>query len=134
MAYAMNVMLFPRGFSLVTPLLWGAAVFFLLLAGWSMMRSRSSYEQRDAETIEWGRPQPSVLQRWRAEMDRILFRPQGLAKRRMPDIAPKPTPSAPATALTDPLKKPTQPLLTLIGAPNGKPKEGFVWEETTGIE
>src|SRR5713101_2894729 len=27
-AYAMNVMLFPRGFSLVTPLLWGAEVFF----------------------------------------------------------------------------------------------------------
>src|ERR1039458_3219603 len=43
-------------------------------------------------------------------------------------------PSAPANALTDPLKKTTQPLLTLIGAPNGKPKEGFVWEETTGIE
>jgi hypothetical protein len=75
-----------------------------------------------------------LLQRWRIKMGRILFRLQGLAKRRMPDIARKPTPSAPANAPTDPLKKATQPLLALIGAPNGKPKEGFVWEETTGIE
>ena len=38
----------------------------------------------------------------------------------------------------DPLKKPTQPVLALfglaIGAPNGKHKEGFAWEETKGIE
>ena len=125
---------FLGSFSRSTPLLWVAAMFLLLLAVRSMLQNRSSRKWRDRETIEWGRPRPSLIQRWRIKMDRILFRPQGLAKRRMPDIAPKPTPSAPATALTDPLKKPTQPLLTLIGAPNGKPKEGFVWEETTGIE
>jgi len=134
----MNVMLLPRGFSLVTPLLWGAAVFFLLLAGWSMLLSRSSYKQHDAETIQWGRPQPSLLYRWRAKMDRILFRLQGLSKRRPPDIAPKPTPSAPANAPAESLNKPTQPVHDLfgltIGAPNGEPKKGFAWNETKEIE
>ena len=35
-------------------------------------------------------------------------------------------------------KKPTQPALPLFGsakgAPDGEPKEGFLWEETKGIE
>jgi len=57
---------------------------------------------------------------------------------RTPEIAPKPTPSAPATAPANPLKKPVQPVLPLfgptIGAPNDKPKDRFPWEETTGIE
>jgi hypothetical protein len=52
----------------------------------------------------------------------------------MPEIAPKTTPSVPATAPAEPLKKPAQPVLALFGAPNGKPKEGFAWEETKGIE
>jgi len=56
----------------------------------------------------------------------------------MPEIAPKPTPLAPATAPADPLKKPTQPMLALfgstIGVPKSKPKEAFAWEKTKGIE
>jgi hypothetical protein len=52
----------------------------------------------------------------------------------MPEIRPKATPPAPATAPADPPKKPNQPVLALFGAPNGKPKEGFRWEETKGIE
>jgi hypothetical protein len=56
----------------------------------------------------------------------------------MAEIRPKPTPPAPAAAFSDPPKTPNQPLLALFGsatgAPNGKPKEGFVWEETKGIE
>jgi hypothetical protein len=52
----------------------------------------------------------------------------------MPEIAPKSMPPAPATVPADPLKKPTQPVLALFGAPNGEPKEGFAWEETKGIE
>jgi hypothetical protein len=61
----------------------------------------------------------------------------------MPEIAPKPAPSAPANPPADPLKKPTQPMLALfvstlngstIGAPETKPKEAFDWEKTKGIE
>ena len=49
----------------------------------------------------------------------------------------------PANAPTDPLKKPTQPMLALFGstvngstidAPEAKPKEAFAWEKTKGIE
>ncbi len=71
-------------------------------------------------------------------MGRIRFRLPGPSMQGMPEIAPKPTPSALANAPADPLKKPTQPVLALfgsaIGAPNGKPKDRFIWEETKGIE
>ena len=71
-------------------------------------------------------------------MGGIRFRLPEFAKQRMPEIVPTPTPSTPANAPADPLKKPTRPVLPLfdstIGAPNGKPKEGFAWEETKGIE
>jgi hypothetical protein len=123
---------------LLTPLLWGAAMFLFVLAGWSMLQSRFAYKRRDRDAIEWGEPPPSLLQRWRTKMRRIQFRLRGFAKRRMPEIAPKPMPSAPAHAPADPLKKPTQPVLALfsstIGAPNGEPKEGFAWEATKEIE
>ncbi len=119
---------------LLTPLLWGAAMFFFVLAGWSMLQSRFAYERRDRDAIEWGRPPPSLLQRWRTKMRRIRSRLPGSAKQRISGIAPKPTPPAPATAPDNPLKKPTQPVLALFGAPNDKPKEGFAWEETKGIE
>jgi hypothetical protein len=56
----------------------------------------------------------------------------------MPEIASNPAPSVPANAPADPLKKPTQPILSLfrstIGAPETKPKETFVWGKTKGIE
>jgi hypothetical protein len=129
---------------LLTPLLWGAAMFFFLLAGWSMRQRRSPYEPWDMERIEWGRPPPSLLQRWRTrirtktKMGRIRWRLPGLAKQKMPEIRPKATPPAPATTPPDPPKKANQPVLALFGsaidAPNGKPKEGFRWEETKGIE
>ncbi len=105
----------PRSFSLLTPLLWGAAIFFLLLAVRSVLQSRSSCKRWDMETIEWGRPRPSLLQRWRTKMGRIRFRLPGFAKQRMSEIAP-------------------QPVLPLFDAPSGKPQEGFAWEETKGIE
>ena len=134
----MSAMPFPGSFSLLTPLLWVAGMSLLLLAVRSGLQSRSSSKRRDVETIEWGRPQPSLIQRWRAKMDRILFRLQGFAKRRMPGIAPKPAPSVPANAPADPVKKPTQPMLALFGpttgAPETKPKEAFAWEKTKGIE
>jgi hypothetical protein len=119
---------------LLTPLLWGAAMFFFLLAGLSMLQSQFAYKRRDWDAIEWGRPPPSLVQRWRTKMGRIRFRLPGFAKQRMPEIAPRSTQPALATAPANPLKKPTHPGFPLFGALNGKPKEGFVWEERKGIE
>ncbi len=135
----MSAMPFLRGLSLLTPLLWVAAMFLLLLAVRSVLQNRSPRKGRDRETIEWGRPRPSLIQRWRVKMSRIRFRLPGFVKQpRMPEIAPKPTPSAPANAPADPLRKPTQPVLALFGstiyAPETKPKEAFAWEKTKGIE
>jgi len=71
-------------------------------------------------------------------MGRIRFRLPRFSQRQMPEIAPKPTPLAPATPPADPLKKPTQPMLALFGlpiaAPETKAKEAFAWEKTKGIE
>jgi hypothetical protein len=139
----MSVMPFPRSFSLSTPLLWVAAMFLLLLAVRSVLQSRSSSKRRDVESIEWGRPQPSLIQRWSKKMGRNRFRLPRFSQRQMPEIAPKPAPSVPANAPADPLKRPTQPMLALfdssigsstIGAPEAKPKEVFAWEKTKGIE
>ena len=139
----MSAMPFHRTFSLLTPLLWLAAMFFLLLAVRSVLQSRSSSKRRDVETIEWGRPRPSLIQRWRIKMGRIRFRLPRFSQRQMPEIAPKPAPSVPANAPADPPKKPTPPMLALfgstingstIGAPETKAKEAFGWEKTKGIE
>ena len=139
----MSAMPFHRTFSLLTPLLWAAAMFFLLLAVRSVLQSRSSSKRRDVETIEWGRPRPSLIQMWRIMMGRIRFRLPNFSQRQMPEIVPKPAPSVPANALADPLKKPTQPMLALFGSTvNGstigatviKPKEAFAWEKTKEIE
>jgi len=71
-------------------------------------------------------------------MGRIRFRLLRFSQRPMLEIAPKPTPLAPAAAPAGPLKKPTQPMLALFGsttgAPETKPKEAFAWEKTKGIE
>src|SRR5271170_7508166 len=139
----MSAMPFPGTFSLLTPLLWGAAMFLLLLAGRSVLQNRSPRKGRDWETIEWGRPRPSLIQRWRINMGRIRFRLPRFSQRQMPESAPKLTPLALATPPADPFKKPTEPMLALfgstingstIGAPEIKPKEAFAWEKTKGIE
>ena len=139
----MSAVPFPRSLSLLTPLLWVAAIFLLLLAVRSVFQNRSSHKGRDRETIKWVRPRPSLIQRWRIKMGRLRFGPPRFSQRQMPEIAPKPAPSAPANAPADPLKKPTQPMLALfvspvngstIGAPETKPKEAFAWEKTKGIE
>ena len=139
----MSAMPFPGSFSLLTPLLWVAAMFLLLLAVRSMLQNRSSRKWRDRETIEWGRLRPSLIQRWRIKMDRIRFRLPRFSQRQMPESAPKPAPSVPANSRADPLKKPTQPMLGLfgstvngstIGAPETRPKEPFAWEETKAID
>jgi len=139
----MTVMPWPGNFSLSTTLLWVGAMFFLLLAVRSGLQSRSSSKRRDVESIEWGRPQPSLIQRWSKKMGRIRFRLPRFSQRQMPEITPKATPLAPATAPADPRKKPTQPMFALfvstinvstIDAPETKPKEAFAWEKTKGIE
>ena len=133
----MSVIPWPADFSL-SAALWVGAILFLLLAVWSVLQSRYSSERRDIETIEWGRPRPSLIQRWR-----VRFRLPRFSQRQMPEIAPKPAASVPANAPADPLKKPTQPMLALfgstvngstIGAPETKPKQAFVWAKTKGIE
>ena len=109
----MSALSFPGSFWLLTPLLWVAAIFLLLLAARSVLQNWSSRKGRDRETIEWGRPRPSLIQRWRTNMGRIRFRLPRCPQRQMPEIAPKPAASMPANAPADPLKKPTQPMLAL---------------------
>ena len=134
----MSAMAFHRTFSLLTLWLWVAAMFFLLLAVRSVFQNRSSRKGQNRETIEWGRPRPSLIQRWRIKMSGIRFRLPGFSRHQMPEIAPKPAPSVPANASADPLKKPTQPMLALFGSTSSavetKPKEAFVWAKTKGIE
>ena len=134
----MSAMPFPRSFSLLTPLLWGAAMFLLLLAVRSVLQNRSPRKWWDRETIEWDGPRPNLIQRWRIKMGRIRFRLPRFSQRRVPEIVPKPAASGPANASADPLKKPTQPMLALFGlpiaAPETKAKEAFAWEKTKGIE
>jgi hypothetical protein len=118
-------------------------MFLLLLAVRSVLQNRPPRKWRDRETIEWGPPRPSLIQRWRTKMGRIRFRLPRFSQRQMPEIAPKPAPSVPANAPADPPKKPTPPMLALfgstingstIGAPETKAKEAFGWEKTKGIE
>jgi len=139
----MTVMSLPGNFSFSTALLWVGAMFFLLLAVRSVLQNRSSRKWSDRETTEWGRPRPSLIQRWRIKMGRIRFRLPRFSQQQMPEIATKPAPSVPANAPADSLKKPTQLMLALfgstdngstIGAPETKPKEAFAWEKTKGIE
>jgi hypothetical protein len=139
----MSAMPFSGSFSLLTPLLWVAAMFLLLLAVRSVLQNRSSRKGRDVETIKWGPPRPSLIQRWRITMGRIRFRLPRFSHRQTPEIAPKPEPSVPANGPADPLKNATQPMLGLfgstvngstIGAPETKTKEAFAWEKTKGIE
>jgi hypothetical protein len=139
----MSAMPFPGSFSLLTPLLWGAAMFLLLLAVRNVLQNRSPRKGRDTEAIEWGRPRLSLIQRWRIKMGRIRLRLLRFSQRQMPKSAPKPALSVPANPPADPLKKPAQPLLALfgstingstIGAPEIKSKEAFTWEKTKGIE
>ncbi len=118
----------------LSPLLWGTALLFFLLAGRSMWQNWSARKRWETERNEWGPPRPNLPQRWRKKMDRIRFRVPQFFKRRAQTIASKQTPSATSTASTEPLKKPIQPVLPLFEAPSGKPKEVFVWNETKEID
>jgi hypothetical protein len=62
-------------------------------------------------------------------------RPPELIERKLPEIAPRPSPPTPV-ARTEQLKTPAaaQATLPLFDAPTDKPQEAFVWDETKGIE
>ena len=118
----------------LTPLLWGAALLFFVLAGRSMWQSWSSRKRWDSEQNEWGAPRPSLSQRWRMKIGRVRFRVLEFAKWRTQTIAPKPMSPAPSIASAEPLTKPIQAVLPLFEAPSGKPKKAFVWNETKEID
>jgi hypothetical protein len=123
---------------LLTPLLWGAAMFFFLLAGGSILRSLNAYDQWDLERIEWGEPPTSWPQRWRKNIGRTRFGLQGFARRKIPEIARKAMPQTQASIHAESSKKPIQPVLPLFGltiaADDERPKERFASKKTKRIE
>jgi hypothetical protein len=122
----------------LTPLLWGAAMFFFLLAGENILRSLNAYDEWDLERIKWGEPPTSWPQRWRKKIGRTRFSLPGFARRKIPEIARKATPQTQASIHAESLKKPIQPVLPIFGATvdaaNDRPKERFASKETKRIE
>jgi len=123
---------------LLTPLLWGAAMFFSLLAGGSILRGLNAYDEGDLERIKWGERPTSWPQRWRKKIGRTRFVLPGFARRKIADVAPKPASPSPVSAPADSLKKPIQPVLPLFGstiaADDDRPKERFASKEAKRIE
>jgi hypothetical protein len=123
---------------LLTSLMWGAAMFFFLLAMGSILRGLNAYDEWDLERIRWGEPPTSWPQRWRKKIGRMRFVLPGFARRKIPEIARTPTPQTQASIHAESLKKPIQPVLPIFGstinAANDRPKERFASEETKRIE
>jgi hypothetical protein len=123
---------------LLTPLLWGAAMFFSLLAGGNILRSLNAYDQWDLERIEWGEPPTSWPQRWSKKIGRTRFGLPEFASRKIPEIARKATPQTQASIQAESSKKPIQPVLPLFGstiaADDDRPKERFASKEAKRIE
>jgi hypothetical protein len=123
---------------LLTPLLWGAAMFFSLLAGGSILRGLNAYDEWDLERIKWGEPPTSWPQRWRKKIGRMRFSLPGFARRKMAGIEPKPASPSPVSVPAGSLKKPIQPVLPIFGstiaAADDRPKERFTSKETGRIE
>jgi len=123
---------------LLTPLLWGAAMFFSLLAGGSILRGLNAYDEWDLERIKWGEPPTSWPQRWRKKIGRMRFSLPGFARRKMAGIEPKPASPSPVSVPAGSLKKPIQSVLPIFGstiaAADDRPKERFTSKETGRIE
>ena len=123
---------------LLTPLLWGAAMFFFLLAGGSILRSLNAYDQWDLERIEWGEHPTSWPQRWRKKIGRTRFGLPGFASRNIPEIGRKATLQTQAGIHSESSKKPIPPVLPFFGstiaAADDRPKERFASKETKRIE
>jgi hypothetical protein len=123
---------------LLTPQLWGAAMFFFLLALGSILRRLNAYDAWDLERIEWGEPPTSWPQRWRKRIGETRFSLSGFARRKIPEIAREATAQTQASIPADSPKKPNQPVLPIFGstisAANDRPKERFASKETKRIE
>ena len=123
---------------LLTPLLWGVAMFFSLLAMGSILRSLNAYDEWDLERIEWGEPPTNWPQRWRKKIGGTRFSLPGFARRKIPEIARKATPQTQAIIHAESLKKPIQPVLPVFGstiaADDDRPKERFASKEAKRIE
>jgi hypothetical protein len=120
---------------LLTPLLWGAAMFFSMLAGRSALQSWLEHRQEEFERTMWDAPPPRLLERWRAKMGRLRFRLPRFWKPRGVEIAPEPMQPGPAIAPDVPMKKPTLSVLAVFGgAPAAEPGKAFVWDESNGID
>jgi hypothetical protein len=123
---------------LLTPLLWGVAMFFILLAAGDLLRSLNAYDQGDLERIEWGEPPTRWPQRWRRKIDKTRFVLPRFARRKMAGIAPKPASPSPVSVPADSLKKPIHPVLPIFGstiaAADHIPKERAASKETKRIE
>ena len=123
---------------LLTPLLWGAAMFFSLLAGGSILRGLNAYDEWDLERIKWGEPPTSWPQRWRKKIGRMRFSLPGFARRKMAGIEPKPASPSPVSVPAGSLKKPIQSVLPIFGstiaAADDRPKARFTSMETGRIE
>jgi hypothetical protein len=118
--------------------LWGAAMFFFLLAGGSVLRSLNAYDEWDLERIKWGERPTSWPQRWRKKIGRTRFGPPGLASRKIPEIARKATPQTQASIHSESSKVSIQPVLPFFGsttaADDDRPKEWVASKETKRIE
>jgi hypothetical protein len=123
---------------LLTPLLWGAAMFFSLLAGGSILRDLNAYDEGDLERIKWGERPTSWPQRWRKKIGRTRFGLPGFTSGRIPEIVRKATPQTQASIHSESSKKPIQPVLPFFGstiaANDDRPKERFASTETKRIE
>jgi hypothetical protein len=123
---------------LLTPLLWGAAMFFFLLAVGSILRSLNAYDEWDLERIKWGERPTSWPQRWRKKIGGTRFSLPGFASRKIPEIARKATPQTQVSIHAELSKKPIQPVLPFFGstiaADDDRPKERFASKETKRIE
>jgi hypothetical protein len=123
---------------LLTPLLWGAAMFFFLLAGGSILRSLNAYDQWDLERIKWGEPPTSWPQRWRKKICGMRFSLPGLARWKISEIVRKAKPQTQVSIHSESSKKPIQPVLPFFGstvaADDDRPKERVASKEMKRIE
>ena len=123
---------------LLTPLLWGAAMFLSLLAGGSVLRSLNAYDEWDLERIKWGERPTSWPQRWRKKIGRTRFGLPGFAKRKIPEIARKATPQTQASIHAESSKVSIQSVLPFFGstiaADDERRKERVASTETKRIE
>jgi len=122
---------------LLIPLLIGTAMLCFLSAGSSLMLDRIGRGRRRqwrAEPFDWRGPSPSLSERWRQKIARMRFRLPNHIAAKMPKIPPTATQPMPAALALEPPEKPTQPAVPLFDAPSSKRKDGFLWDETKGID